>query len=70
MRRAHRRARDSSIPSIAVGVRRLHDTGKSAWFLLFYLVPFVGGIIMIVFYAIDSTPGTNQYGTSEKYPVG
>jgi uncharacterized membrane protein YhaH (DUF805 family) len=57
------------VPSIAVSVRRLHDTDKSAWYLLFYLIPFIGGIIMIVFWATDSTRGTNQYGTSEKYPV-
>jgi uncharacterized membrane protein YhaH (DUF805 family) len=57
------------VPSIAVAVRRLHDTDKSAWFLLLYLVPFVGGIIMIVLYALDSTRGTNQYGISEKYPA-
>jgi uncharacterized membrane protein YhaH (DUF805 family) len=57
------------LPSIAVAVRRLHDSDKSAWFLLLGFVPFVGGIIMIVLYCLDSTRGTNQYGTSEKYPV-
>jgi len=56
------------VPSVAVAVRRLHDTDKSAWYLLFYLIPFIGGIILIVFWATDSTRGTNQYGTSEKYP--
>ncbi len=57
------------IPSIAVAIRRLHDTDKSGWFLLIGLIPFVGGIILLVFMCIDSTRGTNQYGTSEKYPV-
>ena len=56
------------VPSLGVAVRRLHDTSKSAWFLLLYLIPFIGGIILIVIWATDSTPGTNQYGTSEKYP--
>ena len=56
------------IPSLAVGVRRLHDTGKSGWFLLLELIPLIGGIILLVFFATDSTAGTNQYGTSEKYP--
>ncbi len=58
------------IPGIAVGIRRLHDTGKSGWWLLIALVPFVGIIVLIVFFCQDSTPGVNQYGTSEKYPVG
>src|SRR3954454_5078562 len=33
------------VPALAVAVRRLHDSDKSGWFLLFALVPFVGGII-------------------------
>ena len=57
------------VPTIAVSIRRLHDTDKSGWFLLISLIPFVGGIILLVFLATDSTRGTNQYGTSEKYPV-
>jgi uncharacterized membrane protein YhaH (DUF805 family) len=56
------------VPSLAVGVRRLHDTGKSGWFLLLDLIPLVGPIILLVFFATDGTPGTNQYGMSEKYP--
>lgn len=57
------------VPSIAVAVRRLHDTGKTGWLLLIGLIPF-GGLVLLVFYLLDSTPGTNQYGTSEKYPTG
>ena len=57
------------VPSVAVAVRRLHDTDKSAWFLLFYLIPFIGGIILIVFWATDGTRGANDYGMSEKYPT-
>ena len=55
------------IPSIAVTIRRLHDTDKSGWWILIALVPFVGGIVLLVFMCIDSTPGTNQWGPSEKY---
>ena len=55
------------IPSIAVTIRRLHDTDKSGWWILIALVPFVGGIILLVFMCIDSTRGTNQWGPSEKY---
>jgi uncharacterized membrane protein YhaH (DUF805 family) len=55
------------IPGIAVGIRRLHDTGKSGWWLLIALIPFVGVIVLIVFMATDSTPGTNEWGSSPKY---
>jgi uncharacterized membrane protein YhaH (DUF805 family) len=54
------------IPSLAVGVRRLHDTGKSAWWLLIALVPLVGAIVLIVFMCLDSNPGQNQYGPNPK----
>jgi uncharacterized membrane protein YhaH (DUF805 family) len=55
------------IPGIAVGIRRLHDTGKSGWWLLIALIPIVGIIVLIVFWATDGQPGPNQYGPSEKY---
>jgi uncharacterized membrane protein YhaH (DUF805 family) len=55
------------IPGLAVGVRRLHDTGKTGWWLLIGLIPIVGIIVLIVFWATDGTPGVNQYGVSEKY---
>jgi uncharacterized membrane protein YhaH (DUF805 family) len=58
------------IPSLAVGIRRLHDTDRSGWWLLIALIPLVGAIVLIVFLATDSTRGTNQYGVSEKYPAG
>jgi uncharacterized membrane protein YhaH (DUF805 family) len=52
------------IPGIAVGIRRLHDTGKSGWFLLIGLIPCVGPIILIVFFATAGTRGSNQYGAT------
>jgi len=55
------------IPALAVAVRRLHDTGKSGWWLLIALVPLVGVIVLLVFYFTDSVPGENQYGASPKY---
>jgi uncharacterized membrane protein YhaH (DUF805 family) len=58
------------VPGLAVGIRRLHDTGKSGWWLLIALIPIVGIIVLIVFFAQDSTPGVNDYGMSEKYPTG
>ncbi len=54
------------IPSLAVSVRRLHDTGRSGWWLLISLVPVIGAIALIVFYVQDSQPGANQYGENPK----
>ena len=54
------------IPSIAVGVRRLHDTNRSGWWILIGLVPCVGFIILIVFYAMEGVRGDNQYGPDPK----
>jgi uncharacterized membrane protein YhaH (DUF805 family) len=58
------------LPGLAVGVRRLHDTDRSGWFLLLGLIPLVGIIILIVFFCQDSKPGTNAHGPSPKYPAG
>jgi len=55
------------LPTLAVGVRRLHDTGRSGWWMLLALVPF-GGIVVLVFACLDSQPGTNRFGPSPKYP--
>lgn len=49
------------IPGIAVGIRRLHDTGRSGWWLLIALVPLVGAIVLIIFLASGSEPGPNKY---------
>jgi uncharacterized membrane protein YhaH (DUF805 family) len=50
------------IPGLAVGVRRLHDTDKTGWWLLIGLIPLVGIIVLIVFWATEGAPGPNQYG--------
>lgn len=54
------------IPSLAVSVRRLHDTGRSGWWLLITLVPFIGGIWFLVLMILDGDPGNNAYGPSPK----
>ncbi len=54
------------IPSIAVGVRRLHDTNRSGWWLLIALIPLIGAIVLIVFFVFDSNPEENQYGINPK----
>lgn len=57
------------VPTLAVGVRRLHDIGKSGWLTLLGLIPFVG-IILLVFALMDSTPGANAYGPNPKDVTG
>ena len=54
------------LPGLSLGVRRLHDTGKSGWFLLLGLIPIVGAIILLVFFCTDSQPGSNEYGPNPK----
>ena len=54
------------IPSIAVTVRRLHDTGRTGWWILISLVPVIGGIVLLVFMVLDSEPETNEYGPNPK----
>jgi uncharacterized membrane protein YhaH (DUF805 family) len=57
------------LPGLAVGVRRLHDTGRSGWSYLMVLIPIVGPIILLVFLSQDSQPGANQYGPNPKLAV-
>jgi uncharacterized membrane protein YhaH (DUF805 family) len=54
------------IPSLAVAVRRLHDLNKSGWNILLGLIPLVGGIILLVFYCTEGTPGDNNWGPNPK----
>lgn len=54
------------LPGIAVTIRRLHDIGKSGWYILFDCIPLVGAIILIVWFCKDSMPGENQYGPNPK----
>ena len=51
------------IPGIAVGIRRLHDTGKTGWLMLLCLTV-IGSIVVLVFCAMEGTPGENQYGST------
>ncbi|MFJ1748335.1 DUF805 domain-containing protein [Streptomyces sp. NPDC088116] len=55
------------IPSIAVGVRRLHDTGRSGWWMLIALVPLVGSIILLVFFASEGEHNPNAHGPNPKH---
>ncbi len=53
-------------PSVAVGVRRLHDTDRSGWWFLLSLIPIIGAIWLSVLMLFDSQPGENQYGANPK----
>lgn len=57
------------IPSIGVGVRRLHDINKSGWWYLLILIPLVGAIILIVWFVKPSDNGENQYGERPRWEV-
>ena len=50
------------LPYLAVGARRLHDTERTAWWLLIAFVPLIGAIVLIVLCALPGTPGPNRYG--------
>lgn len=50
------------LPAIAVGVRRLHDTNRSGWWLLLALVPLVGWIVLLIWTISRGTTGDNRFG--------
>jgi len=54
------------LPSLGVGVRRLHDIDRSGWWILIGLIPLVGWIVLIYWYAQPGTAGSNQFGADPK----
>jgi uncharacterized membrane protein YhaH (DUF805 family) len=54
------------VPSLAVTVRRLHDTNRRGWWILISFVPFVGALVLLVFMVLDSQPGANRFGPNPK----
>jgi uncharacterized membrane protein YhaH (DUF805 family) len=54
------------LPSVAVSVRRLHDTGRSGWWQLIGIIPVIGWIVIIVFLATDGERQPNAYGPDPK----
>ncbi|MGF1661339.1 MAG: DUF805 domain-containing protein [Kineosporiaceae bacterium] len=54
------------LPSLGVQIRRLHDTGRSGWWVLIGLIPLVGAIVLIVFSVQDGHPGENAHGPNPK----
>lgn len=57
------------VPGLAVTVRRLHDSGKSGWYILISLIPLVGTILLLVAVCKDSQLGENQYGECPKQTI-
>lgn len=53
------------VPTLAVGVRRLHDISKSGWFILLGLIPLVNFYLLYLLVQ-DGTPGSNEYGANPK----
>ena len=54
------------VPSLAVGVRRLHDVGKSGWMILISFIPLVGAIWLLILFCKDGEPGENKWGSNPK----
>jgi len=54
------------IPSLAVTVRRFHDTGKSGWWSFISIIPLLGTIVLMVLLAQPGQPGANKYGPDPK----
>ena len=50
------------IPAISAGVRRLHDTNKSGFFILISFIPFIGGLVLLFFFITEGTKGKNKFG--------
>lgn len=51
-----------AIPLFTVGIRRLHDTNKSGLYVLWSLLPFIGGVVVLAFMIGEGSKGKNQYG--------
>lgn len=54
------------VPGLAVGARRLHDTGRSGWWQLLSFVPVIGGIVLLVWFATAGKPEENKWGANPK----
>jgi uncharacterized membrane protein YhaH (DUF805 family) len=54
------------IPKLAIAVRRLHDTGRSGWWVVIDIVPLIGPLVILIFTLGDSQAGKNQYGPNPK----
>ena len=55
------------VPGIALSIRRMHDIGKSGWYMLMGLIPLAGPIIVLVYFCTASQPAPNQWGPAVQY---
>lgn len=56
----------SFIPAMAISIRRLHDTGKSGWYYLLSVIPYIGWVVVLIFTVKDSEPMPNKWGPNPK----
>jgi uncharacterized membrane protein YhaH (DUF805 family) len=57
------------LPDLSVAIRRLHDTNRSGWWVLLWVIPIIGWIVLLIFYLQDSDPGPNDYGPPMEAPA-
>lgn len=50
------------VPSVGLGIRRLHDLGLSGWFFLIALIPYIGGVLLVILFCIPGENKANEYG--------
>jgi len=58
------------VPTLAVTVRRLHDTNRRGWWILINIIPVIGEIVLLIFTVQDSQPGANRFGPNPKGVIG
>ena len=56
------------IPTLSITIRRLHDSGRSGWWLLIFFVPF-GRIVLLVFLCLGSNYGSNRFGQNPRSTI-
>ncbi len=54
------------LPSLGIAARRLHDTDRSAWWLLVGIIPIAGWLVLLYWYVQPGTVGSNQFGPDPK----
>jgi uncharacterized membrane protein YhaH (DUF805 family) len=59
-----------AIPSLAVGTRRLHDIGRSGWWQLLNVVPYIGWLILVVLFTLRGQPASNRFGDVPTHDAG
>ena len=55
------------LPVLALAIRRLHDTDRSGAWALLFIVPFIGWLVLLVFFCTEGTSGSNRYGNDPKF---